>query len=88
MAARLDGGAIGAWTLGFATVAYLGLKGGGYDVVVRSQAGIGVWWIVLIGAALGVLPQRRRGARRARGAGTPGRVRGLVGAERAVVGES
>ena len=61
MAARLDGGAIGAWTLGFATVAYLGLKGGGYDVVVRSQAGIGVWWIVLIGAALGVLPQRRVG---------------------------
>ena len=61
MAARLDGGAIGAWTLGFATVAYLGLKGGGYDVVVRSQAGVGVWWIVLIGAALGVLPQRRVG---------------------------
>jgi hypothetical protein len=61
LAARLDGGAIGAWTLGFATVAYLGLKGGGYDVVVRSQAGIGVWWIVLIGAALGVLPQRRVG---------------------------
>jgi hypothetical protein len=61
LAARLDGGAVGAWTLGFATVAYLGLKGGGYDVVVRSQAGIGVWWIVLIGAALGVLPQRRVG---------------------------
>jgi len=61
LAARLDGGAIGAWTLGFATVAYLGLKGGGYDVVVRSQAGIGLWWIVLIGAALGVLPQRRIG---------------------------
>ena len=61
LAARLDGGAIGAWTLGFATVAYLGLKGGGFDVVVRSQAGIGVWWIVLIGAALGVLPQRRVG---------------------------
>ena len=61
LAARLDGGAIGAWTLGFATVAYLGLKGGGYDVVVRSQVGIGVWWIVLIGAALGVLPQQRVG---------------------------
>ena len=61
LAARVDGGAIGAWTLGFATVAYLALKGGGYDVVVRSQAGVGVWWIVLIGAALGVLPQRRVG---------------------------
>jgi hypothetical protein len=40
-------------------VLYLGLDGGGYDIVVHSQAGIVVWWIVLIGAVWGVLPERR-----------------------------
>jgi hypothetical protein len=59
LTARIDGGALGAWTLGFAVVGYLALKGGGFDVVVRSQAGIGIWWVVLIGAAVGVLPQAR-----------------------------
>src|SRR5690242_1287634 len=60
LAARLDAGAVGAWTLAFALVAYLALRGGGYDTVVRSEVGVAVWWIVLLGAAAGVLPARIR----------------------------
>lgn len=57
----IDGGAVGAWTLGFAVVAYLGLKGGGFDVVVRSQVGIAVWWIVGVAALCGLAGTRRLG---------------------------
>jgi len=58
LTARLDPTAIAAWTLGFAIVAYLALSNGGYDTIVRSQVGIAVWWIVLLGALAGVLPAR------------------------------
>lgn len=57
--ARVDQGSVGAWLLGFALVTYLALEGGGYDIVVRSQIGIALWWIVLVGAFLGVVAQRR-----------------------------
>jgi hypothetical protein len=50
---------LGAWTLSFALVAYLGLKGGGFEPVVQGQVGIAVWWIALVGAAVGVLPVAR-----------------------------
>jgi hypothetical protein len=55
----LDLPALGAWVLGFALVAYLALDGGGYDPVLRGQAGIAVWWIVLLGVAFGVFPAAR-----------------------------
>jgi hypothetical protein len=60
---RLDIEAIAAGTLTFALVLYLSLNGGGYDIVPRSDAGEVVWWIVLLGAAGGLLPARfgRRG---------------------------
>ncbi|MEA2193062.1 MAG: hypothetical protein QOI73_3183, partial [Solirubrobacteraceae bacterium] len=58
LTARLDGPAIAAWTLAFAVVAYLALSNGGYDTIVRSQVGIAVWWIVLLGALAGILPGR------------------------------
>jgi O-antigen ligase len=45
----------------FLLVTYLGLKSGGYDAVVRSEVGIAVWWVVLLGAAVGVLPLVRFG---------------------------
>jgi O-Antigen ligase len=47
--------------LPFALVVYLALEGGGYDVVVRSQVGMALWWIVLLGALVGVLPVRSLG---------------------------
>ncbi len=57
---RFDLGAfIGTAVLPFALVVYLGLKGGGYDEVVRSEVGIAVWWIILVSAVTGLLPMRR-----------------------------
>lgn len=59
---------LGPWLaqagLPFLLVLYLGLRGGGYDVIVRSEIGIAAWWIVLFGVAAGVLPRARipRGA--------------------------
>jgi hypothetical protein len=38
---------------------YLGLSGGGYDIVVRSEIGLVVWWFVLLGVLVGVLPRAR-----------------------------
>jgi hypothetical protein len=58
LAVRADPPAIAAWTLAFALVAYLALSNGGYDTIVRSQVGIAVWWIVLLGALAGILPGR------------------------------
>jgi len=58
LSARLDPPAIAAWTIAFAVVAYLALSNGGYDTIVRSQVGVAVWWVVLLGALAGVLPRR------------------------------
>src|SRR3954452_14499610 len=59
LAPRLLAGPAGAaWLLGFALVTYLSFSNGGYDAVVRDQVGIAVWWLILIGAAIGVLPLR------------------------------
>jgi O-Antigen ligase/Tetratricopeptide repeat len=57
-----DGPRLAAWILGFAPVLYLALRGGGYDLVVRSEVGLVTWWIVLLGALIGVLPLQRIGA--------------------------
>jgi O-Antigen ligase len=51
--------AAAAWALGFVPVVYLGLSGGGYDIVARSQIGILAWWAVLVGAIIGILPRTR-----------------------------
>jgi hypothetical protein len=58
---RFDRRALGSWTLGFAPVLYLALRGGGYDTVVYSEVALGAWWIVLVGAVAGVLPLQRLG---------------------------
>lgn len=58
---RADLPAAGAWLLAFAPVLYLGLRGGGYDVVVRGELGIAVWWLLGVAALAGVLPVVRPG---------------------------
>jgi hypothetical protein len=62
-AARRRLPAVGAWTLGFAPLILLGFSGGGYDTVIRSQAGIAVWWLIALGVLVGALrpamPSRR-----------------------------
>lgn len=35
------------------------LPGGSYDLVVRQEAGIAVWWLLALGFALGLLPRSR-----------------------------
>jgi O-antigen ligase len=47
-----------AWLLAFAPTVYLALSGGGYDIVARSQVVILLWWVVLLGALIGLLPRR------------------------------
>src|SRR5437763_754467 len=56
---KVDVGAVGIWVLVSALVLYLAFDGGGYDIVVHSQVGIVVWWVVLIGAGFGLLPRAR-----------------------------
>lgn len=58
---RFDARALGAWTLGVAPVVYLALRGGGYDQIVYSEAGLAVWWIVLLGVLGGWISLRRVG---------------------------
>ncbi len=58
---RFDGRSLGAFTLGLAPVLYLALRGGGYDTIIYSEAGLAAWWIVLLGALAGVLPLSRFG---------------------------
>ena len=58
---RVDWNAVSTWLLGFGLVAYLGLKGGGYDPLVHDQVGIAVWWILLAGVLVGAFPRRRPG---------------------------
>src|SRR6185437_16893768 len=53
---RFDPDAVRTWALVASVVLYLAVDGGGYDLVVRSQVAIVVWWIVLVGAAWGLLP--------------------------------
>lgn len=55
----LNAPALAAWGLPLVLVLYLGLKGGGYDGIVRGEIGIAVCWILLLGALVGVLPARR-----------------------------
>lgn len=56
---KLDAPALGAFAVGVAPVLYLALHGGGYDQVIYSEAGILVWWIVLLGMVTGLLSVRR-----------------------------
>jgi hypothetical protein len=57
--ARRLGPLLAGSVLPFVLVVYLALKGGGYDTVVYSQVGVAAWWIVLLGAVVGVLPVAR-----------------------------
>lgn len=56
---HIDAHALSVWGLAAGLVLYLALDGGGFDLVVHSQVGVVVWWIVLVAAAGGLLPARR-----------------------------
>jgi O-Antigen ligase len=61
IATRLEANMVSIWLLSGGLVLYLAFDGGGYDTVVHSQVSIIVWWIVLFGAAWGLLPAGRPG---------------------------
>lgn len=54
-----DWGSVTTWLLCFGLVAYLGLKGGGYDPLVYDQVGVAVWWALLATVLVGALPRCR-----------------------------
>lgn len=47
------------YSVPFFLVLYLAIRGGGYSPIVRGEIGIAVWWIVLLGIAVGALPVAR-----------------------------
>jgi hypothetical protein len=53
---RIDPPGVAAWLVSAGLVLYLALSNGGYDIVERSEVGIAVWWMVLVGSAVGALP--------------------------------
>ena len=53
------GSAFAGSVLPFLLVVYLSLEAGGYDAIVRSEVGVAVWWIVLVGAVVGVVSTAR-----------------------------
>ena len=58
-AAETTGRLLAGWLAPFVLVLYLALKGGGYDPVTSGIVGIVVWWLVLLGAVVGMLPATR-----------------------------
>ena len=42
-----------------AAVAFYALRGGTYDLVLRQEAGIAIWWALALGLATGLLPRAR-----------------------------
>jgi O-Antigen ligase len=58
---RVDWAAVWTWFLGFGPIAYLGMKGGGYDPLVHDQVGIAIWWVLLVGALIAAFPRFRLG---------------------------
>ena len=56
-ARRIEWDGVITWLLCFGLVAYLGIEGGGFDALVYDQVGIGIWWIVAVGALVAALPR-------------------------------
>ena len=48
-----------AWLIGFVPVSYLALSGGGFDLVPRSEVGVLIWFGLLLGALVGIVPRTR-----------------------------
>lgn len=43
----------------FAAVLVVALRAGSYDIVVRQENGLVIWWVLALGVALGLLPRAR-----------------------------
>ena len=38
---------------------YYALRGGSYDLVVRQEEGLAVWWLIAVGFVVGLMPLTR-----------------------------
>ena len=54
-----DPAAIVAFGLPAGAVLLYALRGGSYDLVIRQELGVAVWWILLLGLVTGVLPRAK-----------------------------
>jgi O-antigen ligase/polysaccharide polymerase Wzy-like membrane protein/tetratricopeptide repeat protein len=52
-----------AFVIAAALPLYLAIEGGGYDLVIRQEAGLVTWWLLAGGLALGLLPRARADGR-------------------------
>jgi hypothetical protein len=53
----VDPGLLLTFLVSAAVVVAYALRGGAYDIVVRQEFGVAVWWVLLLGLATGVLPR-------------------------------
>jgi hypothetical protein len=53
---RVDLAGFTAWAVPALLIVFLGLSNGGFDPIARGEVGAVVWWLVLIGTALNLLP--------------------------------
>jgi hypothetical protein len=53
---RDDPAAFATWLLPLLLIVYLAMSNGGYAEIPRDQVGVAVWWLVLIGTVIGLLP--------------------------------
>src|SRR5258708_6620040 len=53
---RMDPAGFSTWLLAALLVVYLALNNGGYSEIQRSEVGVAIWWLILIGTAVGLLP--------------------------------
>jgi O-Antigen ligase len=53
---RSDPIGVAAWLVPATLIVYLGLADGGYGPIARAEVGVVVWWTVLIGTMVSVLP--------------------------------
>jgi len=59
VAARFDGPGVATWLVAAGLTIYLALRNGGYDTIARSEIGIAVWWLVLLGTLVGAISLHR-----------------------------
>ena len=57
----VSAGGLLSFAVAGSAVAYLGLDGGGYDLLTRQQFAVAVWALIGLGFAFGVLPRARPG---------------------------
>jgi O-antigen ligase len=53
---QFDPAGFSAWLLPIILILYLALNDGGYGPIERGEAGIALWWLILVGTLVGALP--------------------------------